>query len=228
MSVQQAIEEAIAGVCRRGTGHPGRGGRTDAGVHATGQVAHVDLARDWDADKVREATNATSGRMRWAILAAERVADDFDARFSAVKPILPLPHHRPAGAAVAGAPPCWHVRHRLDVDAMHEAAQGFLGQHDFTTFRASQCQAKSPVKTLDAFAVAREGDVISLTCSARSFLHNQVRSMVGTLKLVGEGKLERGGPEGGARCGRPHPLRPGLSAGRAVSDAGRLLIVSRG
>ncbi|MEI2385353.1 tRNA pseudouridine(38-40) synthase TruA [Breoghania sp. JC706] len=187
MSVQQAIEEAIAAFAGEAPGIRGAG-RTDAGVHATGQVAHVDLARDWDAEKVREATNAHLRPHAVAILSAERVADDFDARFSAVKrhylyriidrraPLALERHH------------AWHVRHRLDEGAMHAAAQGFLGKHDFTTFRASQCQAKSPVKTLDAFSVSREGDVISLTCSARSFLHNQVRSMVGTLKLVGEGK----------------------------------------
>ncbi|PTW62674.1 tRNA pseudouridine38-40 synthase [Breoghania corrubedonensis] len=187
MSVQQAIEEAIAAFAGEAPVIKGAG-RTDAGVHATGQVAHVDLAREWDGDKVREATNALLRPHAVSILAAERVADDFDARFSAVKrhylyriidrraPLALERHH------------AWHVRHRLDADAMHDAAQGFLGKHDFTTFRASQCQAKSPVKTLDAFCVRRDGDVINLTCSARSFLHNQVRSMVGTLKLVGEGK----------------------------------------
>ncbi|MDJ0930965.1 tRNA pseudouridine(38-40) synthase TruA [Breoghania sp.] len=191
MSVQQAIEEAIAAF----TGDTIRirgAGRTDAGVHATGQVAHVDLAREWDADTVREATNVHLREHAVAILTAERVTEEFDARFSAVKrhylyriidrrtPLALERHH------------AWHVRHRLDTDAMHEAAQAFLGKHDFTTFRASQCQAKSPIKTLDAFCVERSGDVINLTYSARSFLHNQVRSMVGTLKLVGEGKWTAG------------------------------------
>ncbi|WP_319772528.1 tRNA pseudouridine(38-40) synthase TruA [Breoghania sp.] len=187
MSVQQAIEEALAAFTGETPGIRGAG-RTDAGVHATGQVAHVDLSRDWAADKIREATNAHLRQHAVAIVTSEKVADDFDARFSARKrhylyriidrrAPLALERHR-----------AWHVRHRLDADAMHTAAQCFLGKHDFTTFRASQCQAKSPVKTLDAFSVSRDGDVINLRCSARSFLHNQVRSMVGSLKLVGEGK----------------------------------------
>ncbi len=187
MSVQQAIEEALAAFTGETPGIRGAG-RTDAGVHATGQVAHVDLSRDWEADKIREATNAHLRRHAVAIVEAERVSEEFDARFSALKrhylyriidrrAPLALERHR-----------AWHVRHRLDAQAMHDAAQCFLGKHDFTTFRASQCQAKSPVKTLDAFSVSRHGDVIDLRCSARSFLHNQVRSMVGSLKLVGEGK----------------------------------------
>lgn len=187
MSVQQAIEEAIAAFAGEAPGIRGAG-RTDAGVHATGQVAHVDLSRDWEGEKVREATNAHLRAHAVAIVAAQRVNAEFDARFSARKrhylyriidrrAPLALERHR-----------AWHVRHRLDADAMHAAAQAFIGKHDFTTFRASQCQAKSPVKTLDAFSVERAGDVINLVCSARSFLHNQVRSMVGTLKLVGEGK----------------------------------------
>ncbi|WP_321343131.1 tRNA pseudouridine(38-40) synthase TruA [Breoghania sp.] len=187
MSVQQAIEEALAAFTGETPGIRGAG-RTDAGVHATGQVAHVDLSRDWEADKIREATNAHLRQHAVAIVEAERVSEEFDARFSALKrhylyriidrrAPLALERHR-----------AWHVRHRLDAQAMHDAAQCFLGKHDFTTFRASQCQAKSPVKTLDAFSVSRDGDVINLRCSARSFLHNQVRSMVGSLKLVGEGK----------------------------------------
>lgn len=187
MSIQQAIEEAIAAFTDEPVGIRGAG-RTDAGVHATGQVAHVDLSRDWDAETVREATNAHLRAHQVAILTAEAVPDTFDARFSARKRhyLYRIVDRRAPLALEKNR--AWHVRHRLDAEAMHQAAQVFLGKHDFTTFRASQCQAKSPVKTLDAFSVIRDGDVICLTCSARSFLHNQVRSMVGSLKLVGEGK----------------------------------------
>ncbi len=189
MSVQQAIEEAIAGF----TGAEVRirgAGRTDAGVHATGQVAHVDLERDWKAATVRDALNAHLKPHRVAIVLAEAVDDDFDARFSATRRhyLYRLVDRRAPLALEKNH--AWHVPRRLDADAMHDAAQVFCGKHDFTTFRASQCQAKSPVKTLDAFSVSRSGhgDEIHFTCTARSFLHNQVRSMVGSLKLVGEGK----------------------------------------
>jgi tRNA pseudouridine38-40 synthase len=163
-------------------------GRTDAGVHAAGQVAHVDLGRDWDTDTVRDALNAHLRPHPVAVLAAERVADDFDARFSAVKrhycyriinrrPDLALDRNR-----------AWRVPRRLDEAAMHAAAERLIGRHDFTTFRAAECQAKSPVKTLDLLSVERDGDEVRVHASARSFLHHQVRSMVGSLVLVGDGK----------------------------------------
>jgi tRNA pseudouridine38-40 synthase len=163
-------------------------GRTDAGVHALGQVAHVDLAREWDADTVRDATNAHLRPHPVAVLAAERVAENFDARFSATRrhylyrivnrrSDLALEHNR-----------AWRIGRPLDCAAMHAAAQRLVGRHDFTTFRAAECQAKSPVKTLDDLDVLRDGEEVRVTASARSFLQHQVRSMVGSLVHVGEGK----------------------------------------
>jgi tRNA pseudouridine38-40 synthase len=186
-SVQQAIEEAIAAFSQERVTVKGAG-RTDAGVHALAQVAHVDLARDWPADTVRDALNAHLRPEPIAILSAEQVSQDFDARFSARK------RHYLYRIADRRAPPAlergrvWAVSAPLDVDSMHRAAQLLVGKHDFTTFRSTECQAKSPVKTLDRLDVSREGDEVAIRASARSFLHNQVRSMVGALKKVGEGR----------------------------------------
>jgi tRNA pseudouridine38-40 synthase len=163
-------------------------GRTDAGVHALGQVAHLDLVKDWDTDTVRDALNAHLRPHPIAVLAATQVPETFDARFSAVRrhyiyrianrrADLALEKHR-----------CWRVPRPLDAEAMHEAAQCLVGRHDFTTFRAAECQAGSPVKTLDRLAVERHGDDVNIHAVARSFLHHQVRSMVGSLVAVGEGK----------------------------------------
>lgn len=187
-SVQAAIEQAIRGFSRDEVSLRGAG-RTDAGVHATGQVAHVDLARDWPADTVRDALNAHLGMAgeRVAILAAARVGEDFDARFSAVgRHYLYRIANRRAPLAL-DKNKAWWVPKPLDAEAMHEAAQALVGRHDFTTFRSAHCQAKSPVRTLDRLDVTRSGVMIEIRASARSFLHNQVRSMVGTLKRVGEG-----------------------------------------
>ena len=186
-SVQQAIEEAVRGFAGETVVVKGAG-RTDAGVHALGQVAHVELGRLWPPDTVRDAINAHLRPAPVTILAAEAVADDFDARFSAVKRhyLYRILDRRPRPVLDAGR--VWHVPGPLDADAMHEAAQALVGQHDFTTFRASQCQSRSPVKTLDRLDVSREGAEIAVRASARSFLHNQVRSMVGALKKVGEGR----------------------------------------
>ncbi len=164
-------------------------GRTDAGVHATAQAAHVDLAKAWPQDTVRDAVNAhlQQAGERVAILKASLVGDDFEARFSA------LGRHYLYRIANRRAPPAlargqvWWVPKRLDAETMHEAARALLGRHDFTTFRSAQCQANSPLRTLDRLDVARVGDAIEIRASARSFLHNQVRSMVGSLKKVGEG-----------------------------------------
>jgi tRNA pseudouridine38-40 synthase len=163
-------------------------GRTDAGVHALGQVAHIDLARVWDADTVRDAINFHLRPQPIAVLGAEQVADDFDARFSAAKRhYLYRIVNRRADLALAQNR-AWRVPRPLNTAAMHEAAQGLIGRHDFTTFRSTECQAKSPVKTLDRLDVARDGDDVRVTASARSFLQHQVRSMVGSLIHVGEGK----------------------------------------
>jgi tRNA pseudouridine38-40 synthase len=163
-------------------------GRTDAGVHARGQVAHVDLTRDWPTDTVRDALNAHLRPHPVAVLAAERVAGDFNARMSAVKRhyLYRIINRRPDLTLDAGH--AWRIVRPLDVGAMHEAAQRLIGKHDFTTFRSTECQAKSPVKTLDQLDVVRDGHHVNVIVSARSFLHNQVRSMVGSLAYVGDGK----------------------------------------
>ncbi|KIL98118.1 tRNA pseudouridine synthase A [Paramagnetospirillum magnetotacticum MS-1] len=187
LSVQGVLEQAVEKL----TGSPctiNAAGRTDAGVHATGQVAHVDLPRDYPADTVRDALNYHMKPKPVAVVAAELVGDDFHARFSAVgrsylyrivnrRAPLALDQHR-----------AWWVPVSLDAEAMAEGARRLLGHHDFTTFRASECQAKSPMKTLDVLDVTRVGEEIRIIAEARSFLHHQVRNMVGTLKLVGEGK----------------------------------------
>jgi len=187
LSVQQVLEEAIA----RFSGESPvtqAAGRTDAGVHALGQVVHFDLVREWDPFKVREALNYHTKPHPVAILTAERVSETFEARFSAVARHYEyrILNRRARPALDQGR--VWHMPVRLDADAMHEAAQSILGKHDFTTFRAAECQAKSPERTLDIFDVRREAETIVVTARARSFLHSQVRSMVGSLKLVGEGK----------------------------------------
>jgi len=187
LSVQGLIADAIAAFAGERVAVQGAG-RTDAGVHALGQVAHVDLARDWDTDTVRDALNAHLRPHPIAVLSAERAADDFDARFSAKqRRYLYRIVNRRADLALERAR-AWRVPRRLDAAAMHAAAQGLVGRHDFTTFRAAECQAKSPVKTLDRLDVERAGDEVRVHAAARSFLHHQVRSMVGSLVLVGDGK----------------------------------------
>jgi tRNA pseudouridine38-40 synthase len=163
-------------------------GRTDAGVHALAQVAHVDLAKEWETDTVRDAINAQLRPHPVAVLAAERVADDFHARFSATKRhYLYRIINRRADLALE-RDRTWKIARPMDAEAMHKAAQHLVGNHDFTTFRSTECQAKSPVKTLDQLDITRAGDEIRISVSARSFLHNQVRSMVGSLAQVGEGR----------------------------------------
>jgi len=163
-------------------------GRTDAGVHARAQVAHVDLARDWDADTVRDALNAHLRPHPVAVLAAEKAAGDFNARTSALKRhyLYRILNRRADLTLDLGR--AWRVPRPLDTQAMHAAAQRLVGKRDFTTFRSTECQAKSPLKTLDQLDVKRVGEEVSVLASARSFLHNQVRSMVGSLVMVGEGK----------------------------------------
>jgi len=163
-------------------------GRTDAGVHARAQIAHVDLSRDWDTDTIRDALNAHLRPHPIAILAAEHAADDFNARTSAIRRhyLYRIINRRADLTLEAGR--AWRVPRPLDVAAMQKAAQRLTGKHDFTTFRSTECQAKSPVKTLDILKVERSGEDVYVTAVARSFLHNQVRSMVGSLVPVGEGK----------------------------------------
>ncbi len=186
-SVQGALEKALAAF-NVGTIDVRGAGRTDAGVHATGQEAHVDLTRDWDTGKLREAINHHLRPAPVAVIKVTKVPETFDARFSATgrNYLYRIMNRR--------APPVlernrvWWVAVPLNASAMQEAAQNILGHHDFTTFRASACQAKTPWRTLDRLDVMQVGDEIRIEASARSFLHNQVRSMVGSLKQVGAGR----------------------------------------
>jgi tRNA pseudouridine38-40 synthase len=187
VSVQGALSDAIAAFAGERVAVQGAG-RTDAGVHALGQIAHVDLAKEWDCDTVRDAINFHLRPQPIAVLTAEHAAADFDARFSATKRhYLYRIINRRADLALDDRR-AWRVPRPLDTTAMQAAAQKLVGRHDFTTFRAAECQAKSPVKTLDRLDVASEGDDVRITAVARSFLHHQVRSMVGSLVHVGEGK----------------------------------------
>lgn len=187
LSVQQAIEEAVEAFCQeRAVVHCA--GRTDAGVHALGQVAHVEIAKEAPPDKVRDALNFHLRPHPIAVLQAELAAPDFHARFSATgRSYLYRILLRRAPAALERGH-VWHLPFPLDAGAMHAAAQELVGHHDFTSFRSTACQAPSAMKTLDELSVSRAGEEIHVTAKARSFLHNQVRIMVGTLKLVGEGK----------------------------------------
>ncbi len=187
VSVQGALQDAIKSLTGETAGVRGAG-RTDAGVHARGQVAHFDLVKDWPEDKIRDGLNHFLRPLPIVVLDSAAAPTDFDARFSATarhyvyriltrRSPLALERNR-----------VWWLPRALDADAMREAATVLIGHHDFTTFRAVQCQAKSPWRTLDRLDVTREGDEIHIAASARAFLHNQVRSMVGSLKFVGEGK----------------------------------------
>lgn len=186
-SVQGALEAAVKAM----TGDQVRvhgAGRTDAGVHALAQVAHIDLAKDYRADRVRDALNAHLRPHPIGVLSAEIVPDTFEARFSAIRRhYLYRITNRRANLAL-GVNHSWRVARPLDAAAMHEAAQVLIGKHDFTTFRDTECQAKSPEKTLDVLNVSCDGDEVRIVTSARSFLHSQVRSMVGSLVWVGHGK----------------------------------------
>ncbi len=189
-SVQEAIETALTAIT--GTVVPIRGaGRTDAGVHAIGQVAHADLAREWRPDVLRDALNAHLRPHRIAIVRAEPVPDTFDARFSAIRRhyLYKIVNRRSPLTLESGR--AWLVKRKLDAAAMHVAAQVLVGRRDFSTFRDADCQAASPVRTLERLDVVRQGDVIEIYASARSFLHHQVRSMVGSLEHVGAGKWSR-------------------------------------
>ena len=186
-SVQQSIEEAV----RAYTGEQVTifaAGRTDSGVHATGQVIHLDLERGDTADTVAKAINAHLRPQPIAIVAAEEVRSDFHARFDAHKRyyLYRILNRRAPPALDRNRVWCVHVP--LDAEAMHDAAQLLVGKHDFTTFRAAACQAKSPIKTVDRIDVSRFGDEIHIEVEAPSFLHNQIRSFAGSLKLVGESK----------------------------------------
>ena len=191
LSVQEAIETAIERMSsERRVVHAA--GRTDAGVHARGQIGHFDLTREWRGDRLRDALNAHLKPAPIAIIAAEKVPPDFEARFSAIA------RHYVYRILNRRAPPTlerdhvWHVARRLDASAMHAAAQCLLGRHDFSTFRAAECQANSPLRTLDRLDVTRTGELIEIHASARSFLHTQVRSIAGSLEHVGSAKWSAG------------------------------------
>ena len=187
VSVQGVLTAAIAAFAGEQAA-VGAAGRTDAGVHALGQVAHIDLAKDWDTETVRDAINFHLRPQPVAVLVAERTAADFDARFSAVKRHYLYRIVNRRADLTLEQNRAWRVPRLLDAEAMHAAAQRLIGRHDFTTFRSTECQAKSPVKTLDRLDVARASDEIHIAAAARSFLQHQVRSMVGSLIHVGEGK----------------------------------------
>jgi tRNA pseudouridine38-40 synthase len=187
VSVQSVLTAAVAAFASEPVALSAAG-RTDAGVHALGQVAHLDLTKEWDVDTVRDAVNFHLRPQPIAVLAVARAAPDFDARFSAVKRhyLYRIVNRRADLTLEQNL--AWRVPRPLDAEAMQIAAQRLIGRHDFTTFRSTECQAKSPVKTLDRLDVARVGDEIRITAAARSFLQHQVRSMVGSLVHVGEGK----------------------------------------
>jgi tRNA pseudouridine38-40 synthase len=193
-SVQESVERAIEGFSQEAA-RVQCAGRTDAGVHARGQVAHFDLEKDWDEYRVKQAINShlrndmrLPTRQQVVVLGCEKVADDFNARFSPKqrhyvyriicrKEFLALEKNR-----------AWQVPEKLDAAAMHKAAQIFVGEHDFTSFRAAACQAKSAVKTIDKISVVEVGEVIEIRVSALSFLHHQIRNFAGALRQIGNGK----------------------------------------
>ncbi len=187
VAVQQVLEEAVAALTGE-TRAIGGAGRTDAGVHALGQVAHLDLDRDWTPFRLGEGLNAHLVPQPVAVVALERASADFDARRSARGRVYlyRVVNRRAPLALERGR--AWAVKRKLDVEAMREAAGVLLGRHDFTTFRDVQCQAKSPVRTLDRLEIEPAGDAIVFEVAALSFLHRQVRSMVGSLIDVGTGR----------------------------------------
>jgi tRNA pseudouridine38-40 synthase len=189
LSVQQALETAFHRFCGETVTLFGAG-RTDAGVHALAQVAHVDLLRDPEPDAIRDAVNHHLRPHAISVLAVEPAPPEFDARFSATGRhyLYRILNRRAPPALERGR--VWHVAPPLDLAAMQEGARHLVGHHDFSTFRASLCQARSPIKTLDALDLARVGEEIHIVARARSFLHHQVRNMAGTLKLVGLGRWQ--------------------------------------
>ncbi|TMJ54143.1 MAG: tRNA pseudouridine(38-40) synthase TruA [Alphaproteobacteria bacterium] len=186
-TVQGALEQAVKAICGENVRVNGAG-RTDAGVHALAQVAHCDIAKHFVPGRLRDGLNAHLRPHPIGVLSAEIVPDDFEARFSAIKRHYLYRITNTRANLALDIDRTWRVPRRLDADAMHQAAQRLIGKHDFTTFRDTECQAKSPEKTLDQLDVVRRGDAVSILTSARSFLHSQVRSMVGSLVWVGEGR----------------------------------------
>lgn len=185
-SVQNVVEEAVF----RLSGERLRlqvAGRTDSGVHALGQVAHMDLPKDYEEHEVRNALNVHVRPHKVTILKAEKVPQEFHARFGAQKRTYRYVILNRAAPTSIGREYMWHIPKKLDIEAMRAAAKFLQGHHDFTSFRDTECQAKSPVRTLDVLRITADGDKIYIDVEARSFLHHQVRNMVGTLKRVGDG-----------------------------------------
>ena len=190
-SVQGALQDAVA----KFNGAPVKvqgAGRTDAGVHALGQVAHVDLVKDLRADKVRDALNFHLGEEPISILESELVDDEWHARFDAIERsyVYRILDRRPKLAIDRGR--VWRIPVKLDVGAMHRSAQALIGEHDFSTFRDTNCQAKSPIRSVDEITVERVGEEVQIYVRARSFLHRQVRSFAGCLAEVGRGFWDEG------------------------------------
>ncbi|MDH3662474.1 MAG: tRNA pseudouridine(38-40) synthase TruA [Alphaproteobacteria bacterium] len=187
ISVQEALETAIHAFSGETVTVQGAG-RTDAGVHATGQVAHLDLEKPMSLESLQNALNHHLRPHAIAVVRATEVPDDFHARFSATgrRYRYRIINRRPPLVLEAGR--AWHLPTMIEAEVMHEAAQRLIGKHDFTSFRSAACQSKSPVKTMDRITVQRIGDEIHITFAARSFLHHQVRNIVGTLKMIGDNK----------------------------------------
>jgi len=218
LSVQEALETAVERFCGERLTVFGAG-RTDAGVHALAQVAHVDLAREADRETIRSAINHHLRPHMISVVAVMPAEPDFNARLSARsrRYLYRILNRRAPPALERGR--VWHVAPPLDFDAMQRGAQRLVGHHDFSTFRDSLCQARSPLRTLDALDVTREGDEIRVAAAARSFLHHQVRNMVGTLKLVGLGSWQ---PDDVARALAARDRR----AGGPTAPAGGLALVA--
>ena len=187
LAVQEVVERALQAISTDPVSIRGAG-RTDTGVHARGQVAHADLPREWRPDVLREAVNAHLRPYPVAVILAENVPETFDARHSAVRRHYEYRLFNRRAPLTLQAQRAWLIKRKLDAGAMHEAAQVLVGRHDFSTFRDSECQADSPVRTLERFEVMKDGDLILMRTAARSFLHRQVRSMVGSLEQVGSGR----------------------------------------
>ena len=186
-TVQQAVEEGVTAVTGE-TVTMHSAGRTDSGVHALAMRSHVDIAKAIEPFRLMEALNALLRPAPVAVLACEIVPDDWHARFSCLGRAYEYRIANRRAPLTLEKGKAWHIARELDAEAMHRAAQALVGRHDFTTFRSAHCQAKDPVKTLDRLDVRREGDHVIVEAAARSFLHHQVRSMVGTLALVGQGQ----------------------------------------
>lgn len=191
-SIQQSIEEAIFNLTAQEV-TIAAAGRTDAGVHALGQVAHCELDIDWPCDKLRQAVNAhlKFAKHNIRVIAVEKVGSEFHARFSAIKRYYRyLILNRPSESPLLNNK-AWHIFKPLNIQLMQEASEVLIGKHDFTSFRAKQCQAKNPIITLDYIKICKQDDLILIEVAARSFLHHMVRNIVGSLKKIGEGKLSK-------------------------------------